>query len=70
MGFYQDLQGLVNHKDQQDNEYSIPGEGHTAVFTSIFQAYCLDFASMLSVAWGTARRRSLEINLPVSLQIP
>ncbi len=28
------------------------------------------FASMLSVAWGTARRRALSISLPVTRQIP
>ena len=69
VGFNQNLQDLVGHKNQQDNQYGFPGDGHK-FFCRILMNYCLDFASILSVAWGTARRRSLEISLPVSLQIP
>lgn len=32
--------------------------------------FCVSLASMLSVAWGTARRRSLGMSLPVTRQMP
>ena len=40
--------------------------------TEEFKPYlpCANLASMLKVAWGTARRRSLGINCLVTRQIP
>ena len=69
VGLDQNLQGLIGHQNQQDNQYGFPGNGHCC-FCRIVMDYCLDFASMESVACGTARKRSLVISLPVSLQIP
>src|SRR5690606_26710986 len=42
-------------------------------FNSIFKVnylFIIFLASILKVAWGTARRRALSISFPVTLQIP
>ncbi len=58
IGFDQNLEGLVGQQNQQNNQYGSAG------------CYLFFFASMHRVACGTARRRSFEISLPVSLQTP
>ena len=61
------LEGLVQKKEQQDDRRCSPSLSCSCLFVH-FTPLCL--ASMLNVAWGTARSRSFEISFPVSRQMP
>ena len=69
-GFDPELEDLVGHQDRQ-NDYDGFFQGlFSCLLGFVGMLYCWFFASMLSVAWGTLFSLSLEISLPVTLQMP